>query len=268
MSGTNKGYGEFRQGWPVVLAAMLGIGLGLSPVPIYTTGALAPHLAQAFGWGFGEIMAGLTVMTFTVLIASPVVGLLADRYGVRPVALTSVVLFGLSFMGFAFSNGSLPLYYATWAVMAVAGAGTLPVTWTRAVNNRFETRKGLALGLALLGTGLFGYLVKPLTAWLVVEFGWRGAYVAIGALPLLGRGQHQWRRNGVACYLFRSCHRLFHLHYWHIWHQNHAHWAASQVVPAAESLSTIPWASKWLRMRSASAKFLAALAAARAAICA
>jgi len=180
-----KGYGEFRQGWPVVVAAMLGIGLGLSPVPLYTTGALAPHLAEAFGWGFGQIMAGLTVMTLTVLLAAPVVGMLADRFGVRPVALISVVLFGLSFMGFALSNGSLTLYYATWAVMAVAGAGTLPITWTRAVNNWFEARKGLALGVALLGTGLFGFLVKPLTAWLVAEFGWRGAYVAIGALPLI-----------------------------------------------------------------------------------
>ncbi|MEN5229552.1 MFS transporter [Brevundimonas naejangsanensis] len=180
-----SGYGEFRQGWPVVVAAMLGIGLGLSPVPLYTTGALAPHLAQAFGWGFGQIMAGLTVMTLTVLLAAPVVGMLADRFGVRLVALISVVLFGISFMGFALSNGSLVLYYATWAVMAVAGAGTLPITWTRAVNNWFEARKGLALGVALLGTGLFGFLVKPLTAWLVAEFGWRGAYVAIGALPLI-----------------------------------------------------------------------------------
>ncbi|MGX1802323.1 MFS transporter, partial [Brevundimonas naejangsanensis] len=105
-----SGYGEFRQGWPVVVAAMLGIGLGLSPVPLYTTGALAPHLAQAFGWGFGQIMAGLTVMTLTVLLAAPVVGMLADRFGVRLVALISVVLFGFSFMGFALSNGSLVLY--------------------------------------------------------------------------------------------------------------------------------------------------------------
>lgn len=180
-----SGYGEFRQGWPIVVAAMLGIGLGLSPVPMYTTGALAPYLAESFGWGFGEIMAGLTVMTFTVLLAGPVVGMLADRFGVRPVALISVALFGLSFMGFALSNGSLLLYYVTWGVMAVAGAGTLPITWTRAVNNWFETRKGLALGVALLGTGLFGFLVKPLTAWLVAEFGWRGAYVFIGALPLI-----------------------------------------------------------------------------------
>lgn len=42
MSEEAKGYGEFRRGWPIVIAAMLGIGLGLSPVPLYTTGALAP----------------------------------------------------------------------------------------------------------------------------------------------------------------------------------------------------------------------------------
>ncbi|KAB2837615.1 MAG: MFS transporter, partial [Burkholderiales bacterium] len=90
------GYGEFREGWPVVLAAMLGIGIGLSPVPFYTIGMLAPELAKAFKWEFGAIMVGLPIMTFAVLIASPVVGWLADRYGVRKVALTSVLLFGLS----------------------------------------------------------------------------------------------------------------------------------------------------------------------------
>lgn len=180
-----KGYGEFRQGWPVVLAAMLGIGLGLSPVPFYTIGALAPELAKEFGWGFGEIMGGLSVMTFAVLIASPLVGLLADRYGVRPVTLASIVLFSLSFMAFALGTGNIVLFYVTWGVMAVAGAGTLPITWTRAVNSWFETRKGLALGLSLLGTGLFGAAIKPFTAWVIEEHGWRAAYVAIGALPLL-----------------------------------------------------------------------------------
>ena len=30
----------------------------------------------------------------------------------------------------------------------VVGAGTLPVTWTRAVNDHFDARKGLALGLS------------------------------------------------------------------------------------------------------------------------
>jgi MFS family permease len=120
-----------------------------------------------------------------VLVASPLVGLLADRFGVRRVALTSVVLFSLSFMGFALGTGSITLFYLNWAVMALAGAGTLPITWTRAVNNRFDVHKGLALGLSLVGTGIFGFLVKPLTAWLIAEHGWRSAYVVVGTLPLL-----------------------------------------------------------------------------------
>ena len=181
----SKGYSEFRTGWPVVLASMLGIGLGLSPVPFYTIGMLAPELAREFGWAFGDIMAGLPIMTFAVLVASPIVGLLADRVGVRPIALISVVLFGFSFMAFAANPGDIRFFYANWAIMAVLGAGTLPITWTRAVNNRFEDRKGFALGLSLLGTGVFGFLVKPFTAFVIDAYGWRAAYMAVGALPLI-----------------------------------------------------------------------------------
>lgn len=176
---------EFRRGWGVVLAAMLGIGLGLSPVPFYTIGMLAPELHKAFGWEFSAMMVGLPIMTLGVLIVSPLVGLLADRYGVRRVTLVSIVLFSLSFMSFALNNGSIELFYLNWALMAVFGAGTLPITWTRAVNNRFDLHKGLALGLSLLGTGIFGFFVKPLTAWLIAEYSWRAAYVVVGMLPLL-----------------------------------------------------------------------------------
>jgi MFS family permease len=176
-----KGFGEFRDGWPVVLSAMLGVGLG----PFYTMGNFAPALAREFGWSFGQILVSLPILTLMVLLMSPVVGLLADRFGVRPIALGSSALFGLVFMSLALSNGSLPLFYATWACMALFGAGSLPITWTRAVNARFDRRKGLALGLSLLGTGLFGFTIKPIAAHLIAQHGWRVAYLAIGSLPLL-----------------------------------------------------------------------------------
>lgn len=182
---TQAGYGEFRRGWPIVLSSMLGIGLGLSPLPFYTAGVFAPHLAAAFGWKIGDILTALLITTLMVVWAGPLAGLAAVRFGVRRVALISTASFGLAFMALGLSNGSLPLFYATWALIAVCGAGTLPITWTRAVNQRFDRRKGLALGIALMGTGLFGILCKPYLAWAIGAFGWRGGYVAIGALPLL-----------------------------------------------------------------------------------
>jgi MFS family permease len=179
------GYGEFRDGWPVVLSAMLGIALGATPIPFYTMGLFAPHLAKAFHWGFGEIQFGLLVSSVVVLVSVPLVGLLADRIGVRVIALTSLVLFGLSFMSFALSTGSLTQYYVTWCIMGLLGVGTLPITWTRAINAQFDRRKGLALGLCLAGTGVFGMLGKPLVSHWIDIWGWRGAYVATGLLPIL-----------------------------------------------------------------------------------
>ena len=45
--------------------------------------------------------------------------------------------------------------------------------------------RGLALGLALVGTGLFGLFAKHYAFFLIENFGWRLAYVGVGALPLV-----------------------------------------------------------------------------------
>jgi MFS family permease len=177
---------EFRgRGWQIVLASLLGIGLGLSPMPWYTMGVFAPALSKEFGWRIDQIMFGLTITTLMVLWAGPLVGLLAKRWGARPVALCSVILFSLSFMALGLNQGSLTQFYLTFAAVAILGAGTLPITWTRAVNGWFDRQRGLALGLSLMGTGIFGFFSKGLTAALIAHFGWRGAYVGLGMLPLL-----------------------------------------------------------------------------------
>jgi MFS family permease len=176
---------EFKQGWKVVLAASLGVGTGLSPLPFYTIGVFVRPLSAEFGWTVDQILVALIVTTLSVLVASPVVGILTDKYGVRRVALASTVGFGLSFVLFAFNPGSLPLFYANYALLSVAGTGTLPITWTRAVNNRFKRSRGLALGLALLLTGVFGSLSKIYANWIIDLAGWRIAYAALAAFPLV-----------------------------------------------------------------------------------
>jgi len=179
------GSGEFARGWTVLAASMIGIGCGLAALPFYTFGIFAPHLVQEFGWSLGQIMAGLTITTLAVIIAAPAAGVLCERYGTRPVAVISLALFGLSYLSLATLNGSLVQFYVTWGVAAAGGAGTLPITFTRTVNRWFDKHRGLALGLAMMGTGLFGIICKPLLAWVIAGHGWRAGYLVLGALPLL-----------------------------------------------------------------------------------
>lgn len=157
----------------------------MSPLPFYTIGVFAVALTKEFGWGMDTVMAAMPIFTIAALFMSPAIGFIADRFGARKTALTSVVLFSLTFMLFSINNGSKTLYLSLWALLAIAGAGTLPMTWTRAVNNWFNENRGLALGLSLLGTGIFGALAKLYAASIIETYGWQTAYIAVAALPLL-----------------------------------------------------------------------------------
>ena len=176
---------EFKFGWPVILSSTFGIGLGMSPLPFYTIGVFAIPLSKNFGWGMDTIMGGLTIFTLVAVIASPLIGYVADKIGSRKTALWSLLLFGLTFIAFNFNTGSKVFYYALWGVMAITGAGTLPMTWTRAINNWFNQNRGLALGFSLLGTGLFGAFAKLYAFSLIENFNWQTAYIGVGLLPIL-----------------------------------------------------------------------------------
>lgn len=179
------GEGEFRRGWPVVVASFFVFGCGLAAFPFYTMGVFAPHLAQEFGWSVGEVMVALMITTLSVAVSGPIAGLLCERYGPRPVALVSLALFGLSYGSLATLDNSLERFYLTFGILAFVGSGTLPITFTRTVSRWFDRNRGLALGLAMTGTGMFGILCKPLLAWVIGGWGWRAGFAVLGALPLV-----------------------------------------------------------------------------------
>jgi sugar phosphate permease len=75
--------------------------------------------------------------------------------------------------------------YLGYLLLPVIAAGTLPMTWTRAVIGWFVASRGIALGLSLVGTGVVGALLPSYISWLIVEVGWRNAYLGIAAVPLV-----------------------------------------------------------------------------------
>ncbi len=176
---------EFKYGWPVVGSSALGIGLGMSPLPFYTIGVFVAPFMQEFGWQVQDIMLALTFFSITAFFTSPLIGLITDKVGVRKTVLISIVTFGLAFMAFSLNNGNKTLYLGLWVLLAFMGSGTLPITWTRAINSWFTKKRGLALGLSLLGTGAFGAVAKIYASHLIENYGWRTAYIGLALLPLL-----------------------------------------------------------------------------------
>jgi predicted MFS family arabinose efflux permease len=69
--------------------------------------------------------------------------------------------------------------------IGLVGIGTTPLTFSRLVNLWFLRNRGLALGIMLIGTSLSTLVAPPLIVWAITAGGWRTAYVAVAALPLL-----------------------------------------------------------------------------------
>ena len=178
-------FSEFRNGWQIVLAGLLGTTFGLPAIPFYTIGVFAPIFAREFGWSFATIFGGLSLLAASVLTIGPFFATLIDKFGARLVASTSLVCLGLSYMTLAASNGSIGQYYLSWLAIAIFGLGATPVVFTRVINSAFEERRGLALGIALSGAGLFAFVVKPLAQLLIETGGWRVAILIVGAMPIV-----------------------------------------------------------------------------------
>lgn len=182
---TVKNPSELSLGWKVLVASLLGVAFGASPLPFNTIGFFIDPLQQEFGWSRTEISLGVTIYGMLAAFLAPVFGWLADRYGVRPVALASLAIFGLTFASFAIIPGQLWAFYLVWLMIGLFGIGSTPVTWSRAVNLWFFKQRGLALGITLVGTSISAIILPFLTTYFISEFGWRASYALIALLPLL-----------------------------------------------------------------------------------
>src|ERR1700678_3374192 len=94
----SAGWDEFRAGWPVLVASVLGVMVSVSVVPIYAIGAFVKPLQLEFGWSRGAIQYALTAYFLGALFAAVLCGWLLRRFEVRTVAIGSLFGNALGFM--------------------------------------------------------------------------------------------------------------------------------------------------------------------------
>lgn len=176
---------EFRRGWRSLIAAAIGNGSGLSGLAFYTFGVFVLPLVAAFGWTRGEVSTAASFLIIGTAITAPLIGSVIDRYGARRVGIASMIALALGYAALTQLDGTLGLFYVAWLGLSLIGGGTTPVVWTRTVNIWFDRGRGLALGIALAGSGLAGVFAPVIVSRIIAEYGWQAGYLAVGGFILL-----------------------------------------------------------------------------------
>lgn len=170
---------EWRRYGTVPVAAALGYSLGV--IHVYSLGAFMQPLADEFGWSRAQTSVGLTIVGMAAAVAALPIGLAVDRLGPRRVGLIGTVLMSVAFTLFATASGSMANWILLWAVLAFASFWVQTTVWTSAVASRFEKSRGLAFAVTLSGGSLGAAVFPALAVTLIGEWGWRGAFVGLGA---------------------------------------------------------------------------------------
>ena len=155
------------------------IGGGVNTVSVFLNA-----LTAAEGWSRQSLSLGVAIGALGAGLATPLVGILIDRVGVRIPMTIGVGLLGCGFGVLA--SMSEPWHFV--AANALLGPGfaasaMLPITVAVAV--RVPQKTALALGVVSVGSSVGALLLAPLAQAAIDAVGWRGAYGFMAMLIVL-----------------------------------------------------------------------------------
>lgn len=174
-----------RSPWRIVAGAVAGLSAGNGPVMQFTFGIFLLPVAETLGVQRGTISLALLVGLLCTGIATPLVGMLVDRFGVRAVALRAIVLFAIGMAAIGMFARSGPAFVCLYGLAGIAAAGQSPLTYCKVIAAAFDRQRGLALGVALAGVGIGAALMPLLARLMIAAWGWRAAYAGLAGLTLL-----------------------------------------------------------------------------------
>ncbi|MHB1200201.1 MAG: MFS transporter [Polaromonas sp.] len=158
----------------------------------YLPAILAPSMARDLGVSTPTVFAGFSVALVVSAFLGPVAGKVIDRHGGRPVLAANSLVFATGLIALALAQGPLGLF-AAWVLIGVAmSAGLYEAAFAALVYLYGRDARSAITGITLIA-GFASTVGWPLTTWLELQWGWRGACLAWAGLHLLVALPLNWR---------------------------------------------------------------------------
>lgn len=180
-----------KRAWIMVAVAMLGTMCCSTSVILINVGVFMRPLEESFGWSRGAIAMSLSIAAIAMAACNPLVGRFIDRFGVRPVLIGSLIMYGAATAMTPFLIKAFGLWglYISYALIAGLGAGSNVIAYVRLLSGWFSgpmnKSRGLALGISSAGIPLGTIVSSPLGVMLIEHAGWAGGFWGLALLPLL-----------------------------------------------------------------------------------
>ncbi|MEG1560927.1 MAG: MFS transporter [Raoultibacter sp.] len=180
MDAAQKHEGKFFYGWWIVAGGLLIMAtcytVFVNCIPLFQS-----HIVQDLGISVGQFNTGVSLCTVVAVFASLVIGRLTDKCSARVLAATTVLTSTAVLVAFSFITQLWQLYALCIVAGMVVVAGTRLLV-SVLISNWFTLKRGLAVSIALSGSGLGGVILSPVTSAMIANSGWRSAFLLLAVV--------------------------------------------------------------------------------------
>ena len=169
------------RGWGIVVVSFLTLMI-LFATAINCMGVFLKPVSEDFGIERTTFTITITIHSLAMLISSVAAGRLMERMNVKGLMATGVAAAGISMFLFA-TAPSIYFFYIAAAITGTSISFACNIPIAILIRNWFpENKVGLAMGIALVGTGAGSMILNPLYTWIITTYGWRYAFGTAGTL--------------------------------------------------------------------------------------
>ncbi len=187
----------FRNRWWVVFATVCGLIVGGGAINVFSFAVFLKPITAELGIGRATFSSALTLHATLAALACPATGWLVDRWGARRIMIPGLVIYALATASYALIQASpFAVTLLIFALTGLVGGVGTPIPYAAVITQWFDRRRGLALGIGIAGAGIGVALIPQLVALMIAAFGWRLAYIGLGA-TILRDGAAAARRPGA-----------------------------------------------------------------------
>lgn len=171
--------------WIVAAVAFLALvgAAGFRAAP----GVLMVPLQQEFGWSTTVLSGAVSINLVLFGLTAPFAAALMERFGIRAVTATALVLIGAGSALTVLVTQSWQILL-TWGLLIGLGTGSMALVFAATIANTwFAKSRGLVIGILTAGSAAGQLVFLPLIAMLAQDPGWRQAslLIAAGALAVV-----------------------------------------------------------------------------------
>ena len=169
----------------IVGVSAVGLFLG-APLLVFSFSVFFKPLVLNFHASRAAVSFAFSLQNSVGALWIPLSGMLIDRLGAKRVIIWMTLFYGLILTSALWVGSSIWQLYLFFSLAGIGlSGGPSPVPYGAVISHWFNRRRGLALGLSMLGIGV-GSVVAPILAQrLITIFGWRITYAVFGVAVLL-----------------------------------------------------------------------------------